>query len=279
MTRRDAEANASSQVGDRRTPVGLKLGKNLPVDRVYTADSFTWCQNSGGSREPIPGDRAYLALERGYHEDGGILDMTASSIMGFWAVAALLVVAPGADWAFTLSATLRGNAIAPAVGGLVTGYAGMTAAVAAGIGALVAGSAAALTAITVIGGTYLVWLGIRTLRNPSSPVADVRTPNRTNRDTYLEGIGVSGLNPKGLLIFVALLPQFTNPQSRWPLAAQMIVLGLTFTLTCAGFYALLGSFARAALLTRPASARLVSRLSGGGMVTIGTLLVGDRLLN
>ena len=110
-------------------------------------------------------------------------------------------------------------------------------------------------------------------------VADVRTPNRTNRDTYLEGIGVSGLNPKGLLVFVALLPQFTNPQSPWPLAAQMIVLGLTFILTCAGFYALLGSFARAALLTRPASARLVSRLSGSGMVTIGTVLVGDRLLN
>lgn len=160
--------------------------------------------------------------------------MAASSIIAFWAVAALLIVAPGADWAFTLGATLRGNAVAPAVGGLVTGYAAMTAAVAAGIGALVAGSPTALTAITFTGGAYLVWLGIGTLRNPSSPLADIGAPIHTNRDTYLEGIGVSGLNPKGLLIFVALLPQFTNPQSPWPLAAQMIVLGLTFTLTCAG---------------------------------------------
>jgi threonine/homoserine/homoserine lactone efflux protein len=59
----------------------------------------------------------------------------------------------------------------------------------------------------------------------------------------------------------------------------MIVLGLTFTLTCAGFYALLGSFARAVLLARPAAARIVSRLSGTAMVTIGTMLVGDRLLH
>jgi threonine/homoserine/homoserine lactone efflux protein len=56
------------------------------------------------------------------------------------------------------------------------------------------------------------------------------------------------------------------------------VLGLTFTLTCAVFYALLASLASAVLLTRPAAARLVSLLSGIGMITIGTLLVGDRLL-
>ena len=204
--------------------------------------------------------------------------MAASSIIAFWTVAAVLIVAPGADWAFTLGATLRGNAVAPAVGGLVTGYAVMTLAVAAGVGALVAGSPAALTAIMFVGGDYLMWLGIGTLRNPSSPVAEIGAPSRTNRDTYVEGIGVSGLNAKGLLVFVALLPQFTNPQSSWPLAAQMIVLGLTFTLTCAVFYALLASLASAVLLTRPAAARLVSLLSGIGMITIGTLLVGDRLL-
>jgi threonine/homoserine/homoserine lactone efflux protein len=205
--------------------------------------------------------------------------MAASSIIAFWTVAVVLIVAPGADWAFTLGAILRGNAVAAAVGGLVTGYAIMTATVAAGVGAVVAGSSAALTAITFVGGAYLVWLGIGTLRRPKSPVVEVGAPNRTNRDTYLEGIGVSGLNPKGLLILVALLPQFTNPQSSWPLAAQMVALGLTFTLTCAVFYTLLGSFATAVLLARPAAARIVSRLSGIGMVATGTLLGADWLLH
>jgi threonine/homoserine/homoserine lactone efflux protein len=205
--------------------------------------------------------------------------MATNSIIAFWIVAAVLIVAPGADWAFTLGATLRGNAVAAAVGGLVSGYAIMTATVAAGVGAVVAGSSAALTAITFVGGAYLVWLGIGTLRRPTPPVAEVGAPNRTNRDTYLEGIGVSGLNPKGLLIFVALLPQFTNPQSSWPLAAQMVALGLAFTLTCAVFYTLLGSFATALLLARPAAARIVSRLSGIGMVATGTLLGADWLLH
>jgi threonine/homoserine/homoserine lactone efflux protein len=209
----------------------------------------------------------------------GTLTMTASSIIAFWAVAALLIVAPGADWAFTLGATLRGNAVASAVGGLVTGYVIMTAAGAAGIGALVAGSSPALTTITFVGGAYLVWLGVGTLRRPSSPVAEIGAPNRTNRHTYIEGIGVSGLNPKGLLIFVAVLPRFTSPHSSWPLAAQMVVLGLAFTLTCAVFYAVLGSFATAVLMARPAVARIVSRLSGIGMLAIGTLLGADWLLH
>lgn len=204
--------------------------------------------------------------------------MATSSILTFWVVASLLIVAPGADWAFTLGATLRGNAVVPAVGGLITGYAVMTVVVAAGVGALVAGSPAALTAITVAGGAYLVWLGIGALRHPSSPAAGTGHALRSNRSTYLEGIGVSGLNPKGLLIFVALLPQFTDPHSPWPLAVQMILLGVVFTLTCAVFYALLGSFAKGILHTRPTAARRVSGLAGIGMVVIGALLVADRVL-
>ena len=65
--------------------------------------------------------------------------MTASSVVAFWAVALLLIIVPGADWAFVLSAGLRGRTVLPAVGGIVLGYAGVTVVVAAGVGALVAG--------------------------------------------------------------------------------------------------------------------------------------------
>ena len=57
-------------------------------------------------------------------------------------------------------------------------------------------------------------------------------------------MGVSGLNPKGLLLYLALLPQFTSARWDWPLAAQLGLLGLIFMLTCAVFYLCLGSFAR-----------------------------------
>jgi threonine/homoserine/homoserine lactone efflux protein len=212
--------------------------------------------------------------------------MPAGSIVAFWGVALLLIVVPGADWAFTISAGLRGRSVVPAVGGLVLGYAGMTVVVAAGVGALVAGNPKALTALAVLGGGYLMWHGARTLASPSAPAttttaatADTaaEAPAKTGWATLAQGVGVSGLNPKGLLIFLALLPQFTSPDRAWPLAVQMSALGLVFMFTCAAFYLALGSVARTILHSRPAAARAVSRLSGAGMITIGALLIIDRL--
>jgi threonine/homoserine/homoserine lactone efflux protein len=92
----------------------------------------------------------------------------------------------------------------------------------------------------------------------------------------VKGIGVSGLNPKGLLIFLALLPQFTNRDWNWPVAGQIYALGMVFTLTCAIFYLAPGSFARSFLQARSAAGRAVSRLSGAAMVVIGVMLVLER---
>jgi threonine/homoserine/homoserine lactone efflux protein len=89
------------------------------------------------------------------------------------------------------------------------------------------------------------------------------------RATLARGVGVSGLNPKGLLLFLALLPQFTSPRWSWPLAAQLGFLGLVFMLTCGAFYFCLGSSARKILHARPAAARAVTRFSGAAMIVIG----------
>ena len=204
--------------------------------------------------------------------------MAASSIAAFWAIAFLLVIVPGPDWAFTVSAGLRGRSVLPAVGGVVLGYAAMTIVVAAGVGALVARTPAFLSALTVAGGLYLMWHGTTTVARPSAPGATVAAPARTGLGTVARGIGVSGLNPKGLLLFLALLPQFTNPRWSWPLAGQLGFLGLVFMFTCTVFYFCLGSFARKILHARPAAARAVTRFSGAAMIIIGALLLIDRLI-
>lgn len=203
--------------------------------------------------------------------------MPVASIAAFWGVALLLIVVPGADWAFTIATGLGGRPVVPAVGGLVLGYAGMTVVVAAGVGAVVARTPAALTVLTVLGGAYLVWHGARTLLTPAEITAAGGAPARTVWAALARGVGVSGLNPKGLLIFVALLPQFTAPDRAWPLAAQMTALGVVFMLTCAVFYLVLGSLARTVLRTRPSTARLIGRVSGAGMIVIGAGLIIDRL--
>lgn len=203
--------------------------------------------------------------------------MATGSVLAFWAVALLLIVVPGADWAFTLGASLGGRSLVPAVGGLVLGYTAMTVVVAAGVGALVAGSAIALTALTVAGGLYLIWHGATTLARRSVTIATTDTARGTDWSILVKGAGVSGLNPKGLLIFLALLPQFTSPGRGWPIAAQIGLLGLVFIVTCAVFYLGLGTFARTLLRTRPAAARLLARISGAAMIIIGGILVAGRL--
>ena len=204
--------------------------------------------------------------------------MAASSIVAFWAVVLLLIIVPGADWAFVLSSGLRSRTVLPAVSGIVLGYAGVTVVVAAGVGALVARSPAFLTGLTIAGGLYLAWHGARTLARPSAPAGHADAPAGAGRGTLARGIGVSALNPKGLLMFLALLPQFTDPRGSWPLPAQLAMLGLVFVASCAAFYLCLGSFARRVLHSRPAAARVIARFSGAAMIVIGALLLAERLV-
>ncbi|MEV0201220.1 LysE family translocator [Nonomuraea sp. NPDC050691] len=206
--------------------------------------------------------------------------MAVSSVLAFWAVSLLLIVVPGADWAFTISAGLRGRPVYPAVGGLVVGYTAITAVVATGVGALVASAPALLTALTLAGGLYLMAHGAMTAARPAGPSGTSRgAVTGGDRAVFLRGIGVSALNPKGLLIFLALLPQFTDRRGPWPVAAQIGVLGLAFVITCGLFYLGVGRLTRGVLHGRPAAARLIGRLSGTAMAGIGAWLIADHLLN
>ena len=212
--------------------------------------------------------------------------MAAGSVVAFWGVALLLIMVPGADWAFVLGASLRGHSVLPAVGGLVLGYAGITIVVAVGVGAIVGRSPALLAGLTVAGGCYLIWHGATTFVRSAGPPAAAppragaapagTRPTGAGRAVLVRGMGVSALNPKGLLVFLALLPQFTNPRWSWPLAAQLGLLGLVFVLSCGAFYLSLGSAARKILAARPGAARAVTRFSGAAMVVIGALLLAVR---
>jgi threonine/homoserine/homoserine lactone efflux protein len=206
--------------------------------------------------------------------------MRAGLVVAFWGVTVLLIVVPGPDWAFTLAAGVRDRVVYPAVGGLMIGYAVLTAVVAAGVGALVAQHPVVLTVLTVVGAGYLIYLGATLLAKPGTlkgPTTDGDPTASPWRRRVLAGIGVSGLNPKGLLVFLALLPQFTDPHGSWPVPTQLAVLGLVFVLSCGVFYSALGLSTRAILRTRPAVSHAVSRLSATAMLIIGLFLLVERL--
>ena len=94
--------------------------------------------------------------------------MAGGTVAAFWAVSFLLVITPGADWAYAIAAGLRHRLVFPAVGGLLAGHLAATAVVAAGVGALVARSPLVLTVLTAVGAAYLVWLGIGMLAHPAA---------------------------------------------------------------------------------------------------------------
>jgi threonine/homoserine/homoserine lactone efflux protein len=199
------------------------------------------------------------------------------TVAAFWAVSFLLVVTPGADWAYAIAAGLGHRTVLPAVGGLLAGHLAATAVVAAGVAALVARSPLVLSGLTAAGAGYLVWLGTSTLARPSAPQAGPEQASGTWVRQAAKGAGISGLNPKVFLLFLALLPQFTDPDAAWPLAVQIGVLGLVHVASCAVVYTGVGTGARMVLRARPAAARAVTRLSGAGMVVIGALLLGEQL--
>ncbi|MFE7407427.1 LysE family translocator [Isoptericola sp. NPDC057559] len=203
--------------------------------------------------------------------------MDVSSVVQFWVVAVLLALTPGADWAYAIAAGLRGRSVAPSVLGMVCGYVVVVGVVALGVGAVVTRYPAVLTVLTVAGAAYLVHLGVVTLR---STVGGLDASERPVGDRplaqFLRGAGVSGINPKGLLLLLALLPQFTSPTG-WPTSAQMLVLGGLHVANVAVIYSVVAVLARRVLSSRPRARVVVTKVSGVAMVVLGAALLVEKL--
>ena len=209
--------------------------------------------------------------------------MSFAAITAFWAVSFLLVITPGADWAYVISAGLRGRPfVLPSVAGLACGALLATLAVAAGVGSLVEQNPMLLTLLTIAGAAYLAWLGIAMLRHPSQVSADSEHARKREGDTWrwaVKGASVSGLNPKQLLLLLALLPQFVRPAEPWPVAAQIMALGAVHAGSCALVYFGVGWGSQSVLRARPSAALVVSRVSGVLMLVIALLLLAEAALH
>ena len=204
--------------------------------------------------------------------------MAVSLFAAFWAVSILFVITPGMDWAYAISAGMHGRVVIPAVSGLLLGHFIAILIVAAGIGALVAGNPIALTVLTVIGAAYLLWLGINMFIHPSVPNAGEIQETSSWRRWTIKGACVNGLNPKVFLLFLALLPQFTDPTGSWSIPVQIISLGLIHLFSCGVVYFLVGFSSQTILRTRPRAAQIVSQISGIAMIVIALLLFAEQML-
>ncbi len=158
---------------------------------------------------------------------------TSSQWLAFLVASILFIQVPGPSLLFTIGRALtvgRRDALLSVVGnglGLVV----QVLLVAVGLGAVVAASATAYTVLKLAGAAYLVWLGVQAIRDRRGMHVDdgpVRTPVSSAR-AMRQGFVVGVSNPKGFMIFAALLPQFVvRGQGGVPM--QMFVLGLVAVL-------------------------------------------------
>lgn len=157
------------------------------------------------------------------------------------------------------------------IGGGILGFTTLIALCLFGIGALLKSSLLWLTVLKWLGGAYLVWLGIKLWRSPAASYENTGvTQDSHGWPLFREGLMTAVTNPKGLLFFSALLPQFVDPERS--LLVQFGVMAATYAFT---EFLTEWVLASAAQRVRPWLARTGRRFNqvcGGIFVAIGAAL-------
>jgi len=187
----------------------------------------------------------------------------ASTLLLFAGASLALLVIPGPAVLFLVTRSVEQGRRAGVVSmlGVETGTFAYAVAAAAGLTGLVAASELGFTVVKYAGAGYLVYLGVRKLREPGDAAANPTAARRSR--LYLDGLLVQLLNPKIAVFFLAFLPQFVDPD-RGHVVVQTLLLGTVFTLlavlsdgACALLAGSLGGWLRS-----PVRRRRLNRTSG-----------------
>jgi len=200
-------------------------------------------------------------------------------VLAFVFVAALMTVSPGADTFLVVRNALRGGRRDGflTVLGISSGLYFHALLSALGVSAVLAHSARAFLVLKVAGAAYLAWLGLQSLRAglgrvPIAPPGDVAAASVPPLRSFREGLLTNLLNPKVIVFYLALLPQFMRPgdpvlAKSLLLAAIHCVLGILWL----GFVAWAVDRSRRFFL-RPALRRFLDALCGTVLVALGLRL-------
>ncbi|WP_405720623.1 LysE family translocator [Streptomyces sp. NBC_01537] len=194
-------------------------------------------------------------------------------LAAFAAMSLLICVIPGPSVLFVIGRALaHGRRVAlTSVAGNTLGSYVLVAAVALGIGPVVERSVLLFAALKLAGAAYLVYLGVKALRQRKALAlasADQRTPRGALR-TLGEGFVVGVSNPKTMVFYAAVLPQFVD-RAAGHVIGQMLLLGLIFNAVALVSDSTMGLAASAARSWFARSPRRLSLVGGaGGLAMIG----------
>jgi threonine/homoserine/homoserine lactone efflux protein len=209
--------------------------------------------------------------------------MTLKTWLLFLVMETALSLSPGPAVLYAVSQGVRGGLrrTLPAAAGILTANGMYFALSATSLGALIAASASFFTLAKWAGAAYLIFLGIKALRAANSmhavALSEQLSPKERNVGVYMGGLTLQLANPKALLFFLALLPQFINPAT--PVAPQMLILAATsmipefFILTGYGWLAHRALHATVRFGMSGNVNRWLARVEGAGMLGCATLVL------
>jgi len=192
-----------------------------------------------------------------------------------WALFAItelmLSMTPGPAVLYVISQGLRGGAGTSlwSTCGILSANLFYFALSATSLGVVLAASYRLFLVVKYAGAAYLVWLGLKAIFSKAdSMLARSAAPNPPGK-IYVRGVALQLANPKALLFFTAIVPQFINP--RQPVPMQILILGLTSVIP--EFFVLMGYGTLAARASHLAAERRFAawgdRISGGLLITAG----------
>jgi threonine/homoserine/homoserine lactone efflux protein len=201
--------------------------------------------------------------------------VSVGQLAAFAVAAFILIVIPGPSVLFVVGRALahgRRAALASVVGNAV-GVEVVAVCVALGIGTLVERSTLAFTTVKLVGAAYLVWLGISAIRHRRGLLSAFAAapPARSQRRAVLEGFVVGVANPKAVILFAAVLPEFVDRHAGH-VPAQMLALSLvSFVIALASdsMWSLAASGARNWFAHPPRRLELVGGAGGLAMIGLG----------
>jgi len=207
--------------------------------------------------------------------------LAPEQFFGFLLAALLLTASPGPDNLMVLGLGMsKGRKQGMVFGlGCALGCLSHTFLAVIGVSAIIAASPTAFTVLRISGGLYLVWLGIGALRSQGGQSADrAQAPAQSLQNLFMKGLLANAINPKVVLFFLSLLPQFVIA-ANGNVPGQMLALGVTFTVQAAILFGLLGYFAGAVgawLERKPGAGKWLDRLAGTVFIALGVKLIVSR---
>jgi threonine/homoserine/homoserine lactone efflux protein len=187
--------------------------------------------------------------------------------------AVLIILAPGPSVLFAIARAIawgRATAIAT-VAGNALGMFSLSILIAFGLGPILERSELAFISVQILGGLYLIYLGIDALRHSKVHAEDMVNQGDIKPKTLKsirDGFWVGALNPKGLVFFAAILPQFLDKNDA-NLTVQLLIMGATFALLAFigdGIWGILAGTARVWMANSPV--RLIRLRQLGGVVIV-----------